>query len=334
MKRLVLVGIFFCLCMGFLLSSTKGAFADVSIDQTITPPTIPGAPFSITSSQSSWINGTCGNWILYNVPAISSTAYSMFCFGSISDVAYDTSTKTISLNYNGQFYNLENFSNGVTMQVGSFSSASSLAPWSFNQWSFLSASFTIPGLYPPQLTVTLNPQAGGTVTSNPASDFSCTSNPCTGHFSGDIQLAASTSAGWSFASWNDGTINSTDNPLAVAMNSDKNLTANFSPILGFPLSGTLAGRGTPLMLFGDMWTFGECPTGTYKKHAGLDLQASATEAVFSAHAGTVREIFTGEHSQWADAIVIEDDNGQYTTLYWHINSYGNISVGSHVTKGQ
>lgn len=103
--------------------------------------------------------------------------------------------------------------------------------------------------------------------------------------------------------------------------------------LGFPLSGILGDR-TILLEFGDIWTFGECPTGVYKKHSGLDLDATATEEVYAAHDGTVKAIYTGQHAQWADAIVIEDDSGQFTTVYWHIAVYGNLAVNDTVTKGQ
>lgn len=105
------------------------------------------------------------------------------------------------------------------------------------------------------------------------------------------------------------------------------------PPFHFPLSGSIGSR-TVLLDFGDTWTFGECPTGVYKKHAGIDLSATADEAVYAAHAGTVKAIFTGNHAQWADAIIIEDDIQPYTTVYWHVIKYGNLAVNDHVTKGQ
>jgi murein DD-endopeptidase MepM/ murein hydrolase activator NlpD len=101
----------------------------------------------------------------------------------------------------------------------------------------------------------------------------------------------------------------------------------------FPLSGSLENR-TILLEFGDDWTFGECPTNVYKKHAGLDLSATADESVYAAHSGTVKAIYTGQQSQWADAIIIEDDNEEFTTVYWHVNPYGGLSVNDNVTKGQ
>lgn len=106
-----------------------------------------------------------------------------------------------------------------------------------------------------------------------------------------------------------------------------------SSTFNFPLSESLENR-TILLGFGDTWIFGECPTSVYKKHAGIDLSATEDEEVYAAHDGTVKAIYTGQHAQWADAIVIEDDNQQYTTVYWHVIKYGDLAVNDHVTKGQ
>jgi len=78
-----------------------------------------------------------------------------------------------------------------------------------------------------QLTVALDPQAGGTVTSDPASNFSCSNGTCTGYFSGDVDLTATPSADWAFAYWDNGTTCITTNPLTVTMDSTKTLTAKF-----------------------------------------------------------------------------------------------------------
>ncbi|MEP7162813.1 MAG: M23 family metallopeptidase [Candidatus Moraniibacteriota bacterium] len=102
----------------------------------------------------------------------------------------------------------------------------------------------------------------------------------------------------------------------------------------WPLSGTLLDRGTPALQFGDDWSFGECPTSTVKKHAGLDVDADAEEPVYAAHDGVVKAIFTGEHSTWGDAIVVEDASGSFTTVYWHVIKYSTLAVNDTVTKGQ
>lgn len=103
--------------------------------------------------------------------------------------------------------------------------------------------------------------------------------------------------------------------------------------LGMPLNGLMKNR-TLLLKFGGAWTFGECPTGVYKKHAGIDLKATTNEAVYATHYGTVRAIYTGNHAQWADAIIIESANGQFTTVSWHVIKYGNLKIGDYVKKGQ
>ncbi|HBR79546.1 MAG TPA: hypothetical protein DEA46_03920 [Candidatus Moranbacteria bacterium] len=118
------------------------------------------------------------------------------------------------------------------------------------------------------------------------------------------------------------------------MSEDKNVVAVFVPVLNFPLSGTLENRELSHFFFGDTWTYGECPTGVYKKHVGVDLSATVDEEVQAAHAGTVRDIFTGQHSQWADAIVVENADGQFTTVYWHVIKYDSLTIGDPVTKGQ
>lgn len=103
--------------------------------------------------------------------------------------------------------------------------------------------------------------------------------------------------------------------------------------LKWPLSGTFASR-TIGWTFGATWTYGQCPSGTYKKHAGIDVNATASEAVYSAHGGVVKEIHDSTGDGWAYAIVIEDNSGQFTTVYWHVNAYGNLAVDNTVTKGQ
>jgi len=112
-------------------------------------------------------------------------------------------------------------------------------------------------------------------------------------------------------------------------------TANVSRTVtfGFPLSGVIGDR-TISSGFGDTWTASECPTGVYKKHNGIDLSATEDEEVYAAHDGVVKKIFTGDHAQWADAIVVESSNGQFTTVYWHVIKYGALAVDDPVSKGQ
>jgi hypothetical protein len=186
------------------------------------------------------------------------------------------------------------------------------------------------------LAINLNPQAGGTVASSPTGDFSCTNGTCSGHFSGDVTLTANPSSGYAFAywGWNNGGSSSTVNPVTISVTSNDTVTAKFVPVLQFPLLGTLANRKLTHFYWDDTWTLGQCPTGTYKKHAGVDLSATYGESVNAAHAGTVKIIFTGQHSEWADAIVIESSDGQFTTVYWHVTKYGTLAVNDTVIKGQ
>ena len=109
------------------------------------------------------------------------------------------------------------------------------------------------------------------------------------------------------------------------------LEANSPTYLKWPLAGTFASR-TVRLAFGTTWTHGQCPSGTSKKHAGIDVNATANEAVYAAHDGVVKAIHYD--SLWAYAIVIESNNGSFTTVNWHVNAYGNLAVNNTVTKGQ
>ncbi|MBP6929421.1 MAG: M23 family metallopeptidase [Candidatus Moranbacteria bacterium] len=103
-----------------------------------------------------------------------------------------------------------------------------------------------------------------------------------------------------------------------------------SSLFKWPLSGTFASR-TQTKTFGANWVL-DCPSGTPKKHGGLDVNATYGEDVYAAHAGTVKDI--NYDAGWEYGIVIEDTTGQYTTVYWHVNAYGGLAVNDTVTKGQ
>jgi murein DD-endopeptidase MepM/ murein hydrolase activator NlpD len=94
------------------------------------------------------------------------------------------------------------------------------------------ANYTAPPL---QITVILNPQAGGIVAGMPGI-LSCTSGVCTGSFSGNETLTATASDGWTFAYWDDGTNRYTNNQQVFNINVNKNIKAVFK-LLSFPLAG-------------------------------------------------------------------------------------------------
>lgn len=112
------------------------------------------------------------------------------------------------------------------------------------------------------------------------------------------------------------------------------------PVLQWPLNGKLNDRKITLG-FGDSWPFGECPAGTVKKHVGIDVNANVDEDVRAAYDGIVKDIYKGQYSTWANAVVIEHGNNQFTTVYWHVielkddkktKSKG-LYVGKSVSKG-
>jgi len=71
------------------------------------------------------------------------------------------------------------------------------------------------------LNVSVNPPGSGSVTKNP--------NKSSYNYNEVVQLTASPAAGYTFSSWS-GDASGTANPLSVTMNSNKNITANFTPI--------------------------------------------------------------------------------------------------------
>jgi len=222
-------------------------------------------------------------------------------------------------------------------------------PWTLDSYEFTGADQQIyPFVQSPPLTTLLlvsnSPELGGGVTITPPLGFPyyhCGVNGGTTceldlDYNAQVTLEAQHNEGYAFSHWeiNSQTMGDTDGTIVVPMSEDKNVVAVFVPVLNFPLFGTLENRELSHFFFGDTWTYGECPTGVYKKHVGVDLSATVDEEVQAAHAGTVRDIFTGQHSQWADAIVVENADGQFTTVYWHVIKYGNLTIGDPVTKGQ
>jgi len=99
------------------------------------------------------------------------------------------------------------------------------------------------------------------------------------------------------------------------------------PTLQWPLDGLKSSRSIS-MSFGANWSFGECPTGTDKRHTGMDVSAAAGEDVHAAYGGTVKAISNYDPT-WHYGLVI--DHGSFTTTYWHIEP--TVSVGAVVAKG-
>lgn len=96
----------------------------------------------------------------------------------------------------------------------------------------------------------------------------------------------------------------------------------------WPLTGTKASR-TILANFGVTWSYEECPSGISKKHAGLDIGATANETVYAAAAGVVKAAQTD--ATWGGWVTIEHP-GPFTTVYWHITP--SVYVNDNVVKGQ
>lgn len=150
-------------------------------------------------------------------------------------------------------------------------------------------------------------------------------NECTKTYYSDVDIVSPGNATL-YAAGGCGNINYTTNDVVI-----EGQPYNVTTSLRWPLSGTFASR-TVGWRFGTTWTPGQCPSGTYKKHAGVDVNATANEAVYAAHDGIVKAIHY--QSPWAYGIVIEDSSGLFTTVSWHVNAYGGLAVNDTVTRGQ
>ena len=71
--------------------------------------------------------------------------------------------------------------------------------------------------------------------------------------------------------------------------------------------------------------------GTYKLHTGVDLGCAKNTPIYAAASGTV--VYKGYNGGYGNLVVIQHSGGYYT-FYAHMNSYGNISKGSTVSRGQ
>ncbi len=98
------------------------------------------------------------------------------------------------------------------------------------------------------------------------------------------------------------------------------------PLL-WPLEGGFPG-GTITSPFGDDWV-SSCG-GLVKKHAGLDVDADIGDDVLSAMSGTVKHVYTSDPT-WGDAVVVEDESGDFTVVYWHIDAW--VSENDSVSRG-
>jgi murein DD-endopeptidase MepM/ murein hydrolase activator NlpD len=101
--------------------------------------------------------------------------------------------------------------------------------------------------------------------------------------------------------------------------------------LRWPLKGALNDISITLE-FGEDWSFGECPPGVQKKHAGLDVSAYVDEMLYASENGVVK--VAKLDSSWGGYVTVEhsSSNPNFTTTYWHV--IPSVSVGDLVTKGQ
>jgi len=187
------------------------------------------------------------------------------------------------------------------------------------------------------LTVTLNPQAGGTVTSNPASDFSCANGTCTGNFSGNITTTASANSGYQFVNWlESGTVISNNCPattLNLTMSCARSITAQFVPeATDFVYPVLKAGVTDPLQNKADPdengWHgigLGEQGINDAYGHLGQDYVMDSNNGDGDAAGEPVYAV--------ANGIIVEVTNNQSTSYGWCDNGdhgWGPVVVIKHV----
>jgi len=194
----------------------------------------------------------------------------------------------------------------------------------------------------PQLSVTLDPQTGGTVSSSPTSNFSCSSGTCTGLFTKDsnVSLTPTPSTNWAFAYWIDGANQVTDNPWVVNMSADKSVTAKFRYNMKMPLPG-----GKHWLLSVEPGGQIQCNGGTDTNHTGtsyyaLDFTDNTSEdghlegtdvPILAAASGTVTESSCAS-SSWGCTVVINHGNN-LSTRYAHMKTTPLKSQNDTVTTG-
>ncbi|MGV8945589.1 MAG: InlB B-repeat-containing protein [Lutibacter sp.] len=219
-------------------TSGAGSFSFGSSRTVTATPTIPGYTFK--------------NWTEAGVEVSTTPSYTFVL----------NANKTLVANFIANLYTITLSSNpaigGSTSGAGSFSFGSSrtvtatptIPGYTFKNWTeagvevsttpsytfVLNANKTLVANFSPvAITYTLNVTAvNGTVNKNPVSPY----NNSTYNDGTIVTLIPTPNSGYEFLSWS-GDASGTANPLTVIMNSNKNITANFTAIV-IPPSGPLA----------------------------------------------------------------------------------------------
>ncbi|MHC1742725.1 MAG: DUF362 domain-containing protein [Syntrophobacteraceae bacterium] len=138
----------------------------------------------------------------------------------------------------------------------------------------------------PVLTVALDPVHGGGVSSDPpgitcqeAGDLSCAMVCAPGQ---RLTLAASASPGYTFVSWIGPSVSSSENPLALTVDSDVDLTARFVPSSAHLPFRPVQGAVT--------LGFGASVSGMRSPHHGADYASAVWEQVNGAGTGVIHRL--------------------------------------------
>jgi surface antigen len=301
MKKFALVFAFICMC---LLSQNASASY---VDNPTTPVVFSGTTYNYyTCFWSNPADHSAGGQCRYYADVT-----------NVSVIKYPT-VDSISFDYLGRYAMVDAFGGhwsylDVPVDAGwiinwgqpqiNISMSDPLVGWKSN----------IPGIetITPQLTVTLNPQAGGTVASDP-SCLTCSNGTCTGTYTlGNVTLTATPSTDYAFGYWDNGVTAITDNPYVLTMNGNKTLTAKFFKTFTNRVESFQASTGstidtgecvpyvryeTGVPIYGDAYTwYGQAASANYATSAtvpriGSIIVFAIQGGMTSGHVGIVTSI--------------------------------------------
>jgi uncharacterized repeat protein (TIGR02543 family) len=248
---------------------------------------------SVTATATASSNYTFVNWTDNGVTASTSPTYTFPLAASRTLVAnFLLNTHTLSLSANPA-------AGGTVTGAGTFSSGSSVTAtaaanpgYTFTNWTDGGSSVSTNASYTFVLnanrTLVANFTANSFTLNVTATNGSVVKNPNQASYNSGstVQLTATPNTGYVFSSWSGDATGST-NPLTVTMNANKNITANFTPVL------------IPSIL-GDAALFGAFGGGAGITNQGLNTvinngsigTTGASTLITGFHDGTTADVYT------------------------------------------
>jgi hypothetical protein len=177
----------------------------------------------------------------------------------------------------------------------------------------------------PQLSLTIYPMTGGNVVGDKISCDITTLGICQYHISKDTQrilTATPSSSSYVFSHWQNGEVQTTDNPYVLDMDTDKKITAVFAPVFSFPLNGSTQNVFNYPVSLPRIVPFTEAGV-VYDKYAMIHNQLGIYYAIYAAstsrlphvygYSGNMRVIFNA--SMLGNVMVYRIDKNQYNATW-------------------